>query len=335
MDLKLKLCLLLLFFAVFLSGCRARTTENGQINADFVGQAGEIHGMPDHTSNIDPEEEKEEKTLRENEKNSNRTKENPEAPRKEYDENAPAEIVAGTNRMLNAEGEGAGASAANEEASISASRLNDQARETAAQTVAAEEAEQTGVSEEAEAAESALTYYTVLLQDRTRSVYECQRANVYWETAEDHVTVHKSSPEHALILEAGAYDVSSRLLPENLRVDNGWVARKNPQAIVKVADKSVLGQGVSAGNAAKAVYQSLISREGWAAIDAVKNRRVLLLSEELLDAPYLQTAAMLMIAKTAYPALFEDVDLQEALQMLTEEAAGTLPTGVYYYLEKE
>ena len=55
------------------------------------------------------------------------------------------------------------------------------------------------------------------------------------------------------------------------------------------------------------------------------------IAEELLKAPYLQTAAQLMIAKTAMPALFGDVDLNEALSMLIEEATGALPTGVYFY----
>jgi ABC-type Fe3+-hydroxamate transport system substrate-binding protein len=195
--------------------------------------------------------------------------------------------------------------------------------------VAAEEAEQMGVSEDAEAADSAMTYFTVLLQDKMGSLFECQRLNVYWETAQDHVTIHKTSPEHALILNAGCYDVSARLLPENLLVDDGWVARKNPGVIVKIVGGGVLDSERSA----KAMADSLRSREGWAAIDAIQNRRILLLSEDLLQAPYLQTAAMVMIAKTANPDLFADVDLDHMLQMLMEEATGTLPTAVYYYKE--
>ena len=66
-------------------------------------------------------------------------------------------------------------------------------------------------------------------------------------------------------------------------------------------------------------------------MDAVKNRRVLLLSQELLEAAYLQTASMLLIAKTAYPDLFSDVEADQALTMLSEEAAGKLPTGIYYF----
>ncbi|MBQ8953046.1 MAG: hypothetical protein IJ048_02930, partial [Clostridia bacterium] len=263
------------------------------------------------------------------------TKENPDAPRKEYDENAPAEIVPGRERLLHGEGEGNGAPAPQEEAAESASRLDEGAEETATQTVAAQEAEQAGVSEDAEAADSSMTYFTVLLQDRLGSLFECQRANVYWETAEDHVTIFKTSPEHQLILNAGAYDVSARLLQENLRVDDGWVARKNPGVVVKVVDGGALGSGVSSPGAAKAIRQGLLAREGWASMDAVRGGRVLLLSQELLEAPYLQTAAMLMIAKTANASLFADVDLSEALQMLAEEATGTLPTGIYYYTGEE
>ena len=69
------------------------------------------------------------------------------------------------------------------------------------------------------------------------------------------------------------------------------------------------------------------------AVDAVKKHRVLLLSGDLLEAPYLRTAAMVMIACTANPELFADVDLDRMVQMLVEEATGTLPAGTFYYKE--
>ena len=323
---------LLLCLALLLCGCRTRTHGGGQSSGLFIGTGGQTDEtqqgekasadsarmMPGENEN-DPEEIGEP---------ANQTKENPEASRKEYNENAPAEITAGTARFLHEPGEGNGASAAEEDAGTSAHRVNEQAEETAVQTVAAETAEQMGVSDDADAADSALTYFIVLLQDRMGSLFECQRLNVYWETVQDHVTIHKSSPEHALILNAGCYDVSARLLPDNLLVDDGWVMRKNPGVIVKIVEDSVLN-----GGSAKAVYDSLVNREGWAAIDAVKNSRVLLLSQEMLKAPYLQTAAMVIIAGTANPALFTDVNPDEMLQMLMEEATGTLPTGSCYYKE--
>lgn len=322
---RILLPVLVLSLVLLLSGCRTRTNGSSGIS------------LPDTAESQADEEKQGESFSEETEwtengnsgEKSSKTKENPEASRKEYDENAPAEIVPGTDRLLHEAGEGTGASAANEEAGERASQVNDQAGDTATRTVAAGEAEQMGVSENAEAADSALTYFTVLLQDKTGSLFECQRLNVYWETAQDHVTVHKTSLEHTLILNAGCYDVSGRLLPENLLVSDGWVVRKNPGVIVKIVDSGVLGSV----QASKAMVSSLRNREGWASIDAVQNRRILLLSEDLLQAPYLQTAAMVMIAGTANPDLFAGVEPDQMLQMLMEEATGTVPAKVYYYKE--
>lgn len=322
---RILLLTLLLCLILPLCGCRTRIHNDAEIilpdavenQTDEARQDEIISGEAESAETGDSGE------------NGSQTRENPEASRKEYDENAPAEIVPGTDHFLHTEGEGNGASITNEEAGNQVSQVNDRAEETATQTIAAQEAEQMGVSEDAEAADSAMTYFTVLLQDRTGSLFECQRLNVYWETGQDHVTIHKTSPEHTLILNAGCYDVSARLLPENLLVDDGWVVRKNPGVIVKIVDSSV----INSERAVKALYESLRSREGWAAIDAVKNRRILLLSQELLAAPYLQTAVLVMIAKTAYPALLFDVDLDHMLEMLMEEATGTIPAGVYYSME--
>lgn len=325
--------LFLLLVCLILTGCRVRTTGSKPGNEGTLNKA--PASVDSANSDASPEDAPERRGEAIDEKNDgspgNRTKENPDASRKEYDENAPAEIVSGTDRMLHGPGEGNGAAIPDENAQTSVNRLDDQAEDTATQTVAAEQAEKKGVSEDAAEADSAMTYYTVLLQDRMGSLFECQRLNVYWETAEDHVTVFKTSPEHNLILSAGAYDVSSRLLAENLHVDDGWICRKNPGVIVKTVDGSVLGPGVTSDSSARRIYAGLISRENWNQIDAVKNQKVLLLSEELLKAPHLQLAAMLLIAGTANPELFEDTDPDRAIEMLTEEATGSPTVGRYYY----
>ena len=261
--------------------------------------------------------------------------ENPEAERKTFDENAPAEIVPGTDRAVHGPGEGAGKPRPDVEAGEKASLLDDDAEQPARRMVPAEAAERMGVSGEAEAADSAVTYFTVLLKERTGALFECKRLNAYWETEQDHVTVHKTAPEHRLILDAGVYDVSARLLPENLRVDDGWVVRKDPGVIVKTVDQNILGSKVLSDGAARAVTAGLLSRPGWAGVDAVRNRRVLLLSKELTETPYGQLAASLLLAMTAYPAEFADIDAAEALRMLMEEAAGAAPAGIYYYTQTE
>ena len=333
---RVMLLVLVTGLMLFLSACRVRTNGGGSDqyitaaagNNAQAGDAGDAAGLDAVSGET---QENGETDRQENGESGTRTRENPDASRKEYDENAPVEIVPGTGRLLYGEGEDNSAGAVSDDAQKAGAFLDDQADEPAFQTVAARETENKGVSEDAEKADSAMTYFTVLLADRGGSLYECQRVNLYWETAEDYVTVHKSSAVHSLILNAGAYDVSARLLPENLRVNDGWVVRKNPQVIVKVVNSDILGSAVSSSADAEAVYRELSLREGWSGIDAVRNHQVLILSQELMDAPYLQTAAMLMIAKTANPELYADVDLLQALQMLAEEATGAVPDGIYYY----
>ena len=53
--------------------------------------------------------------------------------------------------------------------------------------------------------------------------------------------------------------------------------------------------------------------------------------DDSLEAPHLQLAAMLMIAKTAYPEFFGEISVDHALEMLAEEATGSIPAGIFYY----
>ena len=311
--------LLLLCCCLLLSGCRSRTTG--------IGAA--VRAAQENTDGNVPEEQTGDLPA-EGEGDGERTFEDPDATRKEYDEQARSELEPGTDRSIHGEGDGEGQPRDASDAARSVTKLKEDAEETATETVPADQAEQMGVSEEAEEADSALTYYTVLLQDRMGSLFECKRLTVYWETAEDHVTVYKTSTEHAMILESGSYDVSSRLLEENLRVDDGWVVRKDPGVIVKIVDSSVLGSGAVSTGAARSVRAELLAREGWSAIDAVRNGRVLLLSGELLQTTWGRVAAMVLMARTAMPELFTDVDPDTMLQQLAEEATGSLPAGCFY-----
>lgn len=319
---------LLIMTLILLAGCRSRLLDvpADQSVREEQPEPGPGSGVSEtgNSSGIFPEGEADEGV----------TRENPEALRKEYDENASAEILPGTEREIHDAGEGPGSGKDGEEGPL-LPRLNETSEDTALLTLAAEEAEKAGVSEEAEAAESMMRYYSVLLEDRVRSLYECKRGYVYWETVEDHVTIFKTSPEHQIIMRAGAYDVSSRLLAENLRVDDGWIARKDPGIIVKVVPSDVLGASVRSVSEAAALMQTLKSRPEWSGIDAVRQGRIVLLSEELLKGEHLTLGAALIIAKLSAPEQFADVDPEEALRMLISEASGEVPEGIYYYTENE
>ena len=144
--------------------------------------------------------------------------------------------------------------------------------------------------------------------------------------------MHKTSQAHQVILNAGAYDCASKLAADALTVDDGWVARKNPGAVVKIVDSSVLGSGVFSTAGAKSVRDALAAREGWAELAAVKNGRVILLSQELLTTQARRTAAEVLLAKAMYPALMGDTDADEALRTLTEEADGRPLSGTFIFV---
>ena len=169
----------------------------------------------------------------------------PDSDRKTYAEDADAEIVPGADQTLTQQGDGGKTPEHDANGGATGAKDATTGELTATETVPADQAENTGADESGQTAETALLYYQTLLEDRLSGLFECQRFYIYWETAEDYHTVHKSSDEHQIILNAGAYDVSAKLQNDALIVDDGWIQRKDPGVIVKVVERSVLGSGVS------------------------------------------------------------------------------------------
>ena len=320
------LLILLPVMLLIMSGCRVRTTSEIP-KGNVIRQAGETAGQETLTDNRSAEHADGEPEVSDS---GGKTQEQPDAERKEYDETADAEIIPGAAHTAAGSGTGNAAAVNTEESDIRGSILGEEAEKSATRTVAAGEAERMGVAEDAKTAETVMDYYRVLLEDRTGSLMECQRLYAYWETETEWRTIHRSSPEHRMILESGCYDVSGRLTEERLQVDAGWVARKNPDIIIRAVPSSVLGNGVFSAEAAESIRDGMLRRDGWNGISAVKTGRVVLVSAGMAEAPHLKLAAELLIAKTAYPDLMQDVDVREALKALTEEATGTIPEAWFF-----
>ena len=305
----------LLLAALCLTGCRVRTT----VTLPGTDEAA------DALSPVQQGEEQQDSAQEPTAEGESPTREDPNAPRKEYDAQADAQITPDAEEALRKDGaDGAGSAA---DVPPSGGQHEEDAARSATQTVAAEEADKTGTDDDAALADTAFYYYETLLDERLGALFECEKLYVYWETATAYETVLRTSQEHALILRAGAYDVSAKLLAENLRVDDGWVQRKNPDVVVKV-----VGAGTLSAAAAQSARDALCAREGWSAIRAVESGRVVLLSQDLLATPALRTAAALQLAKLMYPEAFADVDAQEALARLSEEESGQALSGTYFYV---
>lgn len=329
--MKRYLIVVLVLSLLLLTGCRTRTTspaslpgqgtQTGTDAAEGTSQTAG-NGQADSVTADGPQEA------------DPKTTQDPDAQRREYDEQAASQVSTLAQHTIHAPGEEETlpGQAADTEAAVD--RTDEQGTRTASMTIPAEAADRMGTAEDAEAAATQLMYYSVLLEERVGSLFECRRKELYWEGRQELHTVFKTWPEHQLILRAGCYDVSSRLLEENLTVDAGWVRRKNPGVIVKIVDRSVLGSGVADAGGAEKVWARLAARPGWDGIDAVRNRRIVLISEQLLTSQRLQTAALLYIAKTASPDVFADVDPAEALRALSQEEGGAPAEGLFVYVKE-
>ena len=293
----------LLLLLTTASGCRSRTSAAPRASGAQPPAASSDSGA---AADGEPE------ALTEN---GGETVENPLAERAEYDEAARAELLENQNRAVSGEGEGGGLPLTQKDADSRALQLDSAAELAAVKTLPAEEAERLGVSESAPVAETAQHYYAALLQSRLRTLFECKKQNVYIETQTAFVTVYKASAEHALVLSAGGYDVAGKRMENDLAVDGGWVQRKNPDFIVKL-NGDTLGE--------------LLARDGLRETTAAKNGRALLLCESMTDAPQLQTAAALCLAKAMYPDLFADIDAAQAVGQLADEA-GAQTGGLWFY----
>lgn len=319
------LLILLALFLLSLTACRSRTTVVPDAAPDQAGELSPQAGARPSDGETQPDADAAPES-------DAPTELAPDAERLTFSASADAELTPDAENPLRGSGQGAGAAGRPADQPDFGAAESPDAAQTATETLGAEQAEKTGADDAGKTADSALTYYETLLSDRLGSLFECRRLYVYWEGAEDHVTVHKSSQEHQMILNAGAYDCAAKLAADALAVDDGWIARKNPDAVVKLVPPSLLGSGVVSASGAKAARDALAAREGWAELEAVKSGRVILLSQELLATQARRTAAEVLLAKAMYPSLLRDIDADEALRALTEEEAGSALIGTFIFV---
>ena len=107
------------------------------------------------------------------------------------------------------------------------------------------------------------------------------------------------------------------------------------QMIVKLVSdtKKILGPDVMDDAAVKDLYSKIAARPGWNKVDAIANKKVLILSSRIGTCPLGSAIAPLFIAKTAYPDKFKDVDPQKMLEEMYKKYWGTDLTGIWSYTD--
>jgi len=158
--------------------------------------------------------------------------------------------------------------------------------------------------------------YAALLRQGVNTLFPCQLLYVYSETSNDLVTVSRGSAIYQLTVSAGGMNVSSRLASDRLTVDADWVVRRNPDVIVKFVDSTILGNNVTSSHAARDMHSAMLAREGWSSIEAIRNNRVILLSEQMIESDEGRLAAKLLISRLLYPELFLNMDVDTVVAEL-------------------
>ena len=195
------------------------------------------------------------------------------------------------------------------------------------ETIIAEQKGESTPSEDGSAVGLIIDRNARLLRNGLGALYECQKGYIYFETAEDYITVSKASALHTLILDAGGYNIAEKLQEETPAVTTDWVLRKNPNVIVKCVDS--LGGGISDDKDARAALSALTQREGWQNVSAIVSGTVLLLSNELFETDEGQLLAKLFIAEAMYPQLFAANEIETICQAMKDAGGRDFLDGIY------
>ena len=147
-------------------------------------------------------------------------------------------------------------------------------------------------------------------------------------------TIGRHGSGHPLIAKAGGDNLAADLPMESPKVSAEWIAESNPEAIIAgVLGKDFSGYSADAAAAEenlKDVWRRLAEDRALKETDAVRNRRILVLSHDVKQGPA-YVVGMAYIAKFLYPELFRDVMPESIAREYFEKWCGLPYRGVFAY----
>ena len=185
---------------------------------------------------------------------------------------------------------------------------------------------------ESEAAELIDFYqqHTDLIADRVGSLPEGERRTIYLEGYTDFKTVSGGSGGDQMCVMAGGRNIASDLVGTYPKVDTEWVIAQNPDLVIKAASSSYDNTSEP-----DAMLNGIVSRPGWADMDAVRNDRVHLLTSDIYTGPRYVVGGAYM-AQWLYPDLFADLDPSGIHQEYLERFQGMeVPGSIFVYPASE
>jgi iron complex transport system substrate-binding protein len=166
------------------------------------------------------------------------------------------------------------------------------------------------VDKEKEAEEFVKFYreYLKIIENRTSNLLPGERVKVYVESYSDYTSVAHGSGGHQICAMAGGINIAADEPVPYPKISAEWLLKKNPQIIIKAVTNSSApsGYGVDNTTPLEKLRAEIMNRPGFSEIDAVKNDKVYLISNEIWTGPR-AVIGIIQMAKWFYPELFKDL----------------------------
>ena len=169
-------------------------------------------------------------------------------------------------------------------------------------------------------------YHTDLIGERVGSLPKEDRQSVYLECYSDFKTVSAGSGGDQMCVMAGGRNIASDLIGAYPKIDSEWAIAQNPDVVVRAASASYDNTSEP-----EAILSDIVSRPGWAGMDAVEGGRVHLLTSDIYTGPRYIIGVTYM-AKWLYPDTFADLDPASIHQEYLKRFQGMdIPDNIFVY----
>jgi iron complex transport system substrate-binding protein len=185
------------------------------------------------------------------------------------------------------------------------------------------------VLEQEEQAQELIDFYqhhADLIDERVGSLPKEDRRSIYLECYSDFKTVSAGSGGDSMCVLDGGRNIASDLIGAYPKIDSEWVIAQNPDVVVRAASASY--DNVSD---LEAILSDIVSRPGWAGMDAVEGGRVHLLTSDIYTGPRYIIGVRYM-AQWLYPDVFADIDPSEIHREYLVRFQGMgIPDNIFVY----
>ncbi|EJP6472553.1 ABC transporter substrate-binding protein [Clostridium botulinum] len=170
-----------------------------------------------------------------------------------------------------------------------------------------------------------------MVKERVENIKPEERLKVYWEGYSDYKSVSKGSAGDEMLNLAGLENLAGKEPVAYPQVNKEWIVEKNPQVVIKVAKATVpLGYEKTDTKPIEDYKSKITSRTGWNKVDAVKNNKVYVISNEIGTSTR-SVVGICYLAKWCYPDKFKDLDPEKVHKELLEKFYDLEYKGMWTY----